>query len=57
MGQHVIRVPHAAQEWLYVPDIPYETVGNVTRCLQLIYVPWNERMPAWKRRGQMEQPH
>ena len=57
MGQHVIRVPHAAQEWLYVPDIPYETVENVTRCLQLIYAPRHERMPAWKRRGQMEQPH
>ena len=44
MGQHVIRVPHAAQEWLYVPDIPYETVENVTRCLQLI-IPYRRTWP------------
>ena len=71
MPQHMIQVPCVEQEWLYVPDAPYETVNGVTRCLQLI-IPhrraWPEglRVPvvalvpgsAWYRQGHLvERPH
>lgn len=44
MPQHMIQVPCVEQEWLYVPDVPYETVNGVTRCLQLI-IPYRRAWP------------
>ena len=44
MPQHIIQVPPVRQEWLYVPDVPYETVDGITRCLQLL-IPYRRAWP------------
>lgn len=46
--KHIIQVPPVAEEWLYVPDVTYQTVHGLERCLQCI-IPFQRQWPEGRK--------